>query len=141
MTIPGPRAVTLIDKRRSQRMFLSVPLRVSGEYPNGAKFAEQASTLIVNAYGGLITLKETVLPGQRLSVKSESTGEEILCTVVSVESGSNEVFEVGIEFVRPNAKFWRITFPPADWSPRSPEAKRLGKEPKPAPANNPPANK
>jgi hypothetical protein len=114
---------------------------VSGEHPNGAKFAEQASTLIVNAYGGLIALKETVLPGQRLSVKSESTGEEILCTIVSVESGSNEAFEVGIEFVRPDPKFWRITLPPADWSPRSPEAKRFGKDPKPAATNNPPANK
>jgi hypothetical protein len=46
MTILGPRAVALINQRRSQRMSLAVPLRVSGEHPNGSEFAEQAGTLI-----------------------------------------------------------------------------------------------
>lgn len=61
--------------------------------------------------------------------------------VVNVEPGANGVHEVGIEFVRPDAKFWRVTFPPADWSSDSPEAKRFGKGTKPVPANNPTANK
>jgi hypothetical protein len=66
------------------------------------------------------------LVGQRLNVKNESTGKEILCSVVNVEPGANGVHEVGIEFVRPDAKFGRVTFLPADWSSRSPEVKRFG---------------
>ena len=141
MTITSPRTVTFTNQRRSQRMFLSVPVRVSGEHANGSKFSESASTLVVNAHGGLILMKEVVLVGQRLNVKSESTNEEILCSVVNVEPDANGVHEVGIEFVRPNPKFWRVTFPPADWSPRSPEAKRFGKDPKPVPADKANANK
>jgi len=30
---------------------------------------------------------------------------------------------VGIEFLEPSPRFWRIAFPPEDWSARSPEAK------------------
>jgi hypothetical protein len=32
--------------------------------------------------------------------------------------------EVGIEFLGPAPRLWRVAFPPEDWSPRSPEAKR-----------------
>jgi hypothetical protein len=32
--------------------------------------------------------------------------------------------EVGVEFVEPSHGFWRVTFPPEDWSVHSPEAKR-----------------
>jgi hypothetical protein len=31
---------------------------------------------------------------------------------------------VGIEFDEPAPRFWRVAFPPEDWSPHSPEAKR-----------------
>jgi len=33
--------------------------------------------------------------------------------------------EIGLEFAKPFPHFWRVAFPPADWSPRSPEAKRF----------------
>ena len=46
MTMPSPRAVPFTNQRRSQRTFLFVPLRVSGEHANGSKFAESASTLV-----------------------------------------------------------------------------------------------
>src|SRR5258707_15030168 len=31
--------------------------------------------------------------------------------------------EVGVDFMKPCLRFWRISFPPADWTNRAPEAK------------------
>jgi len=33
--------------------------------------------------------------------------------------------EIGLEFSEPRPAFWRVTFPPEDWSPRHPEARTL----------------
>jgi len=46
-------------------------------YPDGTAFVEQASTLIVNANGGLIALKVTVSVAQTLSLKNANTGNEV----------------------------------------------------------------
>jgi hypothetical protein len=31
--------------------------------------------------------------------------------------------EVGLEFSSPHPTFWRVAFPPEDWTPRHPEAR------------------
>lgn len=113
------------NQRRSQRILLSVPLRVSGKHANGKPFAEFTHTLIVSAHGALIQLREPVRVGQRVNAENASTGEEIECTVVDVNPGANGVPEVGVEFTEPNPRFWRVSFPPADWSPRNAEARRF----------------
>jgi len=68
-------------------------------------------------------------------LKNLTTKEEIECIVVDVNSGHTDIPEVGAGFAEPCPYFWRVSFPPADWSPRSPEAKRLASstgQPKPA---------
>jgi len=37
--------------------------------------------------------------------------------------------EVAVEFLEPSPRFWRIAFPPEDWSARSPEAKGFVTQP------------
>jgi len=81
----------------------------------------------VNAHGGVVLLKEAVRQGQRLRVMNQNTGEETACVTVDTNAGSYEPREVGIEFVAAAPRFWRVAFPPTDWSARSPEAKRFGK--------------
>jgi hypothetical protein len=80
--------------------------------------------LVVNAHGALIQLRERVLDGHMLRIKNLATNEELNCTVVDVNPGSFATFEVGVEFAEPCARFWRVAFPPPDWSPRSQEARR-----------------
>ena len=128
---------TPIEKqRRSQRIFLSVPLHVSGKQKNGKTFVERTTTLIVSAHGAFIHLQEPVLENQLLSVKHDTTEEETACRVVSVNSGANGLTRIAVEFIQPQPRFWRIAFPPADWSTKSSEAKRpksgLGMALKPA---------
>jgi len=42
------------NQRRSPRILLSVPLRVSGKRANGTPFVEHTKALIVNAHGTLL---------------------------------------------------------------------------------------
>jgi len=119
---PNPNA----KQRRSQRILLAVPVIVSGKRPAGAPFAERTRTLVVNAHGALVELREPVLIGQTLRIKNVATNEEIECRVADINPGNTSLPEVGVEFSGTTAAhFWRVSFPPADWSPRSPEAKRF----------------
>lgn len=123
----------IANQRRSQRILLSVPVRVSGNRTNGTAFVEHTKTLIVNAHGALLLLQEPVREGQTLNVRNIATGEEVACRVADMSPGPNGVAEIGVEFAAPNARFWRVSFPPADWNARIPEAKRSTSKPAAAP--------
>jgi PilZ domain len=139
MRTPNIRSSQIANQRRSQRIVLSVPLRVSGKRANGTTFLEHTNTLIVNAQGALLQLEEPVRVGQTLSIRNVTTEEEIPCEVVDLNPGANGVTEIGVEFAQPNPRSWRVSFPPADWSTRSPEAKRFASSPSapPPPAKDP----
>ena len=124
--------------RRSQRILLNVGIIVEGLLQNGKPFSERSTTLIVNAHGALIRLHAPVLAGQPVSLTNVKSGEKCGCKVVGVTSGQNGEPAVGIEFAEPYPRFWRVAFPPEDWSPRSAEAKRIEKHTvPPAPARKP----
>jgi hypothetical protein len=105
---------------------LSVGVRITGKNKNQTSFTEDAFTLVVSAHGGMIALKEQVMVGDSLSVKNSTTADEISCRILNVEPGLNGMHEVGIEFAQSSPQFWHVHFPPPDWTPRSPEAKRFG---------------
>jgi hypothetical protein len=129
MSTPNIRPTQVANQRRSQRILLSVPLRVSGKRTDGTPFVEHTTTQIVNAHGALLQLKEPVRDGQMLSIRNVTTGEEMPCKVVELSPGAKGVAEIGVEFAEPNSHFWRVSFPPEDWSTRSPEAKRFSSSP------------
>jgi hypothetical protein len=112
------------NQRRSQRIVLSLPIQISGERLNGAPFQEATRTLVVNAHGALIHLRERVISGQKLRIKNLATNEELSCEVADINPGKNDVPEIGVAFAEACPRFWRVSFPPTDWSPRNPEAKR-----------------
>lgn len=125
MGTPNIRHVSLAQQRRSQRVLLSVPLMVSGVRENRTTFSERATTSVVNAHGALVRLRERVEMEQVLRLKNIATGEELDCKVADINRGQEERSEVGVVFIQPCPRFWRISFPPVDWSQRSPEAKRF----------------
>lgn len=124
VTTVNSRPTASVSQRRSQRIVLAVPLTVTGTRSNGANFSEETRTQVVNANGGLVSLREPVLVGQILRLSNLVTKEEIVCTVVDINSGNDGEPEIGVEFAEACPRFWRVSFPPADWTPRSPEAKR-----------------
>lgn len=112
------------NQRRSQRVMLLVKILVGGERPDGKRFSEEAETSVVNAHGALILLAGQVTLGQSVTVRNVKSNQELQAEIVDVGAVLDGKSEVGIEFLEPSPRFWRIAFPPEDWSPRSPEAKR-----------------
>jgi hypothetical protein len=111
-----------MNRRRSQRVILSVAVTVRTEAGSReASFEEAAQTLIVNAHGALIALAGKVEKGQTLRLTNRATQEEQLCNVVHVGPVSGGKAQVGVEFKTPSPDFWRIAFPPEDWTAPEPD--------------------
>jgi hypothetical protein len=115
--------------RHSQRIVLSVSILISGERANGTQFAERTKTQVVNSQGALIQLREPVLVGQKLRMKNLTINEEMSHTVMDVDSRSAPIPEIRVAFSEACPRFWRVAFRPEDWSPPSPEAKRVTRDP------------
>jgi hypothetical protein len=110
--------------RRSQRVYVSVEVVVGFERALEKLPPEQAKTVIVNAHGALILIRTPVTIGELLTVRNVRTEEQLSCKVVDLAANSESgVMEVGVEFLEPAPKFWRVAFPPANWTPRCAEAK------------------
>ncbi|MGB7437753.1 MAG: PilZ domain-containing protein, partial [Candidatus Acidiferrum sp.] len=111
------------NRRRSQRVLMKIPVRVSGQMGSKPSFEEETHTLAVSAHGASLVVAAPVSRGQRLTLMNVSTNETLECVVAHIGSFPGEQMQVGVEFMLPNARFWRVVFPPKDWTPRHPDAK------------------
>jgi hypothetical protein len=129
MSFPEPHPSKVTNLRRSQRVCLSVPIIVFKGEAGKNQASEETRTLIVSAHGALLALKLAVEPGELLTIKHKKTQEELVCRVVNNAPEQAGKSEVAVEFERPAPRFWRIAFPPADWSPRNADAKPVTPRP------------
>ena len=125
MSQPVNPTVSSPSRRRSQRVLMQVGIIVRGTDTLSRKFEEETETLSINAHGALILLGPRVASGAVLVIKHKKTQEEQECAVVFQGSVRGSKTEVGIEFSAPRPTFWRVAFPPEDWSPRHPEARNV----------------
>jgi hypothetical protein len=105
-----------LNRRRTQRVLMRVPIRVSGRSTLASQFDEQTHTLAVNAHGASILLFASVKNGRRLKLVNVATGDEAECIVAYVGRGKADRMEVGVSFVLANPRFWHVAFPPHDWT-------------------------
>ncbi len=113
---PSPR-------RRSQRVLMQVAVRIRGNDSLGKAFEEETATLAINAHGALILMETRITSGGTLRMQHKKTQEEQECHVVFLGPVRSGKAEVGLEFAVACPSFWRVAFPPEDWSPKSPEAR------------------
>jgi hypothetical protein len=116
-------AANQASRRRSQRVLMQVSVRIRGTDAQNKPFEEQALTLAVNAHGALISLKHRLISGSKVNLRHNMTEEEQECHVVFLGHVREGKAEVGLEFSEPRPTFWRVAFPPEDWTPKSPEAR------------------
>jgi hypothetical protein len=116
-------------RRRSQRVLMQVGIRVRGKDAQGKDFEEMTETLAVNAHGALILLNARVISGAIVHVKHNKTEQEQECHAAFLGPVRSGRAEVGVEFTSPHPTFWRVAFPPDDWSPKSPEARTAANQP------------
>jgi PilZ domain-containing protein len=105
-----------LSRRRTQRVLLHVPVRVSTQKPTASRFEEETQTMAINAHGASIPLSTSVSKGQRLELTNIVTGDKAECIVAHLGQHHGNRIEVGVEFTLPNPKFWRVAFPPKDWT-------------------------
>ncbi len=110
-------------RRRSQRVLMQVGVRIRGKDAQGTEFEEFTETLAINAHGALVLLTARVTSGAVVHMKHNKTEEEQECHVAFLGPVRSGKSEIGLEFSSPHPTFWRVAFPPEDWSPKNPEAR------------------
>ena len=118
-------------RRRSQRVLMQVSVRVHGIDAQGKPFDEEADTLAINAHGALVLLQARLTSGSLLNLRNNTTKEEQECHVVFLGPVRGNKAEIGLEFSARRPQFWRVAFPPEDWSPKDPEARKASQQPRP----------
>ena len=105
----------IYERRRGERVFLRISIRVSGTGKDGKRVNEAGQVAVVNRNGALIRLKTPLKPGSTTEVLNESTSENLIFRVVWVSERAREgQFDMGVELAEPREEFWGIRFPPAE---------------------------
>jgi len=112
-------------RRRSQRVLMQVPVRVRGADSQGNPFEEETETLAINAHGALTLINARVTSGSKILLQHRRTQEEQECHVVFLGPVRAGKAEIGLEFSDPRPTFWRVAFPPEDWTSKHPEARPI----------------
>ena len=110
------------NRRKAQRVAMQIKVNVSGYNSEGARFAENTNTIMISAFGCQVLLRNPVKKGQRLVLSNVQSKKSAECLVAEQE-GKGAASNIGLAFTVPNQSFWPVDFPPADWSPRHPDAK------------------
>lgn len=113
---PLHEAKRWLKNRRSQRIELHVPVVIYRPSGEGPPFYETTQTLVVSAHGALMPLTGLVAVRQRLLVQNTSSGEQQECRVVGIQKELAGPSKIAVEFTQPVPKFWRVAYPPADWT-------------------------
>lgn len=135
-----------ISGRRSTRLFISIPLTLTGKDGDGHTFKENTRTLIINKHGAKVATTHQVALGAEVIVENRALGRTAKANVVwlSDRASPKDPWEIGLQLTEAQ-NIWGIEFPPDDWQegpPIGPGGQRLGKPivpPKPPEVSKTPA--
>ena len=106
---------------------MQVAIRIRGKDAQDKDFEEYAETLAINAHGALVLLSARLTSGSKVHMRHNKTEEEQECHVAFLGPVRGGKAEIGLEFLSPRPTFWRVAFPPEDWTPKSPEARTVSR--------------
>jgi hypothetical protein len=104
------------NARRTDRVCINFPIRVSGTDATGQDFEDKARTLSICRYGATIVLSRQLTPGQWTTIRNLSTREETKVRVVGQIGGQPNGYVYGIALVDSTEDIWKIQFPPLSQS-------------------------
>lgn len=99
--------------RRSERLYLSIPIRVFATDPNGRAICEDALTVAVNRHGARIRLENQLVLNDEINIANLSNGKEDDFRVVgqvSKPQGDNSFSDWGVECLNPQKNLWDMEF-------------------------------
>jgi len=100
-------------------------VRIDWNLEDQTLISEEAETVVVNAHGALVRLDLVPPLGQKVTLQNTPANQiqEAVVVFLGKVAAKDGKFSVGVEFTKPNASFWRVSFPPEDWSRSHPDAK------------------
>ena len=103
------------DARRSTRLSRQIPVVITSLDP-ACKFSGQYETVVVNAHGCGVIVREQLVKETPVTVELASNGRSKKGRIVLVRSLlESALWLLGLEFDSPAGDFWEIENPPADW--------------------------
>ena len=106
-------APPVLDKnhRLTERVFLTLPVRISGAGKQGADFVEEAQTVDVSRQGAAIMVERELSPGQAVKIQRVGVGKEAMARVVGRIPGGSGGNLFGLVLLDPEVNLWDISFP------------------------------
>ena len=102
-----------IDRRRSRRVFLAIPVRLRAVKQDGTPVEESAETVVISWFGALLRMHSLLEKGTLLTVTNSSSkvSEQFRVAWVGTQLPDGR-WHIGIEVLNPREDFWGISFPP-----------------------------
>jgi hypothetical protein len=100
--------------RSSDRIYLELPIVLSGTNTSGREFVEDTRTLVLSRKGAKIISRYALAPGQVLSIRCLKTGLDAIVRVVGPIMGEEEGCHFGVALLHPAINVWGINFPLLD---------------------------
>jgi hypothetical protein len=104
------------DTRRSDRISLSIPVRVVGRDLSGEEFQERGRTVLVSRHGATVLINRSLASDQEIALRALPTNREAMVRVVGQVRVEPEGRVYGMAFLDPHTNLWDIYFPPRDES-------------------------
>jgi hypothetical protein len=87
--------------RRSARVNIRMPVKISGTLPDGKPFAEESFVMTVSKFGAKIKSAQPLKVGTQLKVQPRGRRDSALFRVVWIgREGSPREGEIGIEYIK-----------------------------------------
>jgi hypothetical protein len=118
------RLAAVHEGRRSERVFLRIPIEIVGKDAEGKEFREKTFTVVINRHGARISAQRSLFADQQITITNLHNGASCPFRVVGQAGRSlGEGAEWGVECLEPSVEIWGISFPGPAASPS--EAERV----------------
>jgi hypothetical protein len=96
------------EKRRGRRMNSRVPVRLEWDDESGKRTKVEAHTRIVNPYGCMVVLQQSLNLEHRLALTNLISQSSNAAVIVWKGSARPDGWEYGVELVAPEMDFWGL---------------------------------
>jgi hypothetical protein len=96
------------ENRRGSRMNSRVPVRLEWDAATGPRISVEAHTRVVNPYGCMVVLEQSLDLELRLALTNLATQSSNAAVVVWKGTPRPDGWEYGIELVAPDLDFWGL---------------------------------
>jgi len=96
------------EKRRGRRMNSRVQIRLEWDTASGERLAVEAHTRVVNPYGCMVVLSESLELDHRVALTNLAMETSNVAVIVWKGNKQQEGWEYGVELVAPDMDFWGL---------------------------------